>query len=67
VFVGGRIGVGATAVCVPEVFKASAVNATTVGKYSGGKAVGMGLAVGAAQPTRSPRVETRRMKLRFIY
>ena len=66
VFVSGKLGVSARAVAVPDVFSASEVNATTVGKYSGGYAVGMGLAVGAAQAAKSPRRETRRAKLRFI-
>jgi hypothetical protein len=44
---------------VPKTFAASAVIAITVGRYSGGKAVGMGLAVGAAQAVRIPSIEVR--------
>jgi hypothetical protein len=63
---GGKIGVKAKAVSVRELLAASAVSAMTVGRYSGGYAVGMGLAVGAAQAAKSPRREASRMKLCFV-
>jgi hypothetical protein len=54
VCVGRVVGVRAIAVCVPEMLAASAVCAITVGRYSGGYGVGMGLAVGAVQAAKSP-------------
>jgi hypothetical protein len=63
---GGSIGVKAKAVSVNEMLADSAVNAMTVGRYSGGYAVGIGLAVGAAQAARSPRREASKMKFRFM-
>jgi hypothetical protein len=66
VVVGGSTGVKAKAVSVSEILAASAVRAMTVGTYSGGYAVGMGLAVGAAQAAKSPRREASRRKVRFI-
>jgi hypothetical protein len=59
-------GVRAKAVSVSEMRADSAVSAMTVGRYSGGYAVGMGLAVGAAQAAKSPRREASRSKFRFI-
>jgi hypothetical protein len=63
---GGSTGVSAKAVSVSEMLAASAVSAMTVGRYSGGYAVGMGLAVGAAQAAMSPRREASRRRFRFI-
>jgi hypothetical protein len=63
---GDSTGVNAKAVSVSEMLADSAVNAMTVGRYSGGYAVGMGLAVGAAQADRSPIREMSRRKLRFM-
>ncbi len=51
---GRTVGVNASATSVPKTFAASAVIAMTVGRYSGGKAVGMGLAVGAAHAVKIP-------------
>jgi len=66
VFVGWRTGVRAKAVSVAEMLAASAVHAITVGRYSGGYAVGIGLAAGAVQPAKSPRREASRIRFRFI-
>jgi hypothetical protein len=66
VFEGVNTGVKAKAVSVSEILAASAVNAMTVGRYSGGYAVGMGLAVGAAQAVKSPRKEASRRRFLFI-
>src|SRR5918993_3957043 len=63
---GGMSGVKARATSVPSAFAASAVIAITVGRYSGGYAVGMGLGVGAAQATKSPRIEANRGTICFI-
>ena len=64
--VGGSVGVNAITVSVAERFAASAVNAITVGRYSGGKGVGLGLADGGAQANRSPRREKSRITLLFM-
>ena len=66
VLVGGKSGVRASATSVPKTFAASAVSAITVGRYSGGYAVGIGLAVGAAQAGKSPRSQASRIKFRFM-
>jgi hypothetical protein len=65
VLVGGKLGVRASATSVPSAFAASAVWAITVGRYSGGYAVGMGLAVGAAQAA-SSRSRAARRGIRFM-
>lgn len=64
VLVGGKSGVRASATSVPSALAASAVCAMTVGRYSGGYAVGMGLAVGGAQAGKSKSRMARR--IRFI-
>lgn len=64
--VGRLVGVRAIAVCVPAMLAESTVNAITVGKYSGGYGVGMGLAVGAAQAANNPMMKIRRKSLRRI-
>ena len=63
---GNTGGVSARATSVPIIFAASAVRAITVGRYSGGYAVGMGLGVGAAHAAKSPRKEASRKIVRFI-
>lgn len=55
---GERTGLRAMAVSVAELLAASAVKAMTVGRYSGGYAVGMGLAGGAAHAVRNPKVRS---------
>src|SRR5688572_16679211 len=68
VSVGACVGVKAITVSVPEIFADSAVNAMTVGRYSGGKGVGMVLEVGGAkgeQAIKSPRREAKRKRLRI--
>ena len=42
---GSTVGVSASATSGPKTLAASAVIAITVGRYSGGKAVGMGLSI----------------------
>jgi len=64
--VGAALGVSTRATSVPILFAEFAVSAITVGRYSGGYAVGMGLAIGAAQPARSPRSEAMMRILRVI-
>src|SRR5690606_31948446 len=65
--VGAGVSVGSAA-CVntAEVAKAACpVNATTVGRWSGGRGVGAG-PVDWVQPANSPNREARRSKCRFI-
>lgn len=69
VSVGGCVGVKAITVSVAETFAAPAVNAMIVGRYSGGKGVGIGLEVGVAkgeQAAKIPRKDAKKMSLRFI-
>jgi len=63
---GRTVGVSAKATWVPKTFAASAVNAITVGRYSGGYTVGMGLAAGVAQAARSPRRGASKQRFRFM-
>jgi len=70
VWVGNSVGREASWVAVAESLTAwamaSAVKATTVGRYSGGKVVGTGGEAGEAQPAKSPRREARRSRVCFI-
>src|SRR5688572_19953706 len=66
VWEGSTGGVSASATSVPILFAASAVSAITVGRYSGGYAVGMGLGVGAAHAASIPLREASRKIVCFM-
>ena len=66
VLVGVIVGMDAKKVAVAESPADCAVMAMTVGRYSGGYGVGMGIEVGEAQAAKSPRREAKRMMIRFM-